>query len=306
MQIPVKPDSLIKLPLEIEQLNKTQTHLFQGQEEYKHKARLLTGTQDDTSLHPKAFEEELKDLQDHFQSLQKHYNEVFTQQMFLERLLEPSPFPVMNLNESEQKAEALKEELNSYTFQIEDLKNQIKFLSQSLEAARKDSTHVIDEATNMLDQITAMEEEIKRIDSLISRQSKYTIEEAKIILKGQTEEITKLNRAIVEKQDNIEEQQWTVEDLEEEVNQLNEKAEELTKTSNKVLSMNQQKNKQIEEDYFRYIDYVNMCNQMYGVERIDFESSTKIRITYAKPIEAVLHIELNDTGNRIENVKVWV
>lgn len=38
---------------------------------------------------------------------------------------------------------------------------------------------------------------------------------------------------------------------------------------------------------------------MFGIENIEFESTTAIHITYAEPIQATLHIQLDTTSGKI-------
>jgi hypothetical protein len=38
---------------------------------------------------------------------------------------------------------------------------------------------------------------------------------------------------------------------------------------------------------------------MFGIEKIEFESSTTIHIVYAEPIQATLHIQLDNVNSKI-------
>jgi hypothetical protein len=46
------------------------------------------------------------------------------------------------------------------------------------------------------------------------------------------------------------------------------------------------------------------CKQMSGIEKIEYESNTAIRITFAKPITTILHVYLDESENHISNASV--
>lgn len=49
----------------------------------------------------------------------------------------------------------------------------------------------------------------------------------------------------------------------------------------------------------RYKRHTDLCNHMFGIEKIEFESNTAIHVIYAEPIQAILHIQLDMTNSKI-------
>lgn len=157
-----------------------------------------------------------------------------------------------------------------------------------------------------MDQITQVEEEIMRIDSIVSKQSKLTIEEAKSILRRQTADMSKIQKAITEKKDSIEEHKWHVEDLEQEVMQLQATADKIKAKADNAVYRNHRRDERVEKSYYQYLEMSDLCNQLFGVEKIEFESNSLINIYFKKPKNTVLHFEIDIINNQIQDAKVKI
>lgn len=155
-----------------------------------------------------------------------------------------------------------------------------------------------------MDQITDMEEEIARIDKKVSNQSQFTVAEAKSLLDQQTKEITKLHNDLMEKKLRNADLKWNLEDSEAEVRQLEATAEKKKLEEEQAVINKRNRDKNVEESYYRYLDATDLCNQLFGVETIKFESDSSVFIYFMKPRDAVLHVEIDINKNQIRNAKV--
>ncbi|KAG2206597.1 hypothetical protein INT46_002852 [Mucor plumbeus] len=305
MQVPTRPLSLKDIPLEIDRFNKAQLNLYQCQEEYKKKVGLSVYTRNNLPFHPKALEAELNDIKDHFHLLSKNYVEFLAKEKFLQCILQEPPLEITELDKTIEKEEAaFKKEMDYYIQQVDELGQQIVMLAQSIEQTRSKLLNHAEEASSILDQITQVEEEIMRIDSIVSKQSKLTIEEAKSILRRQTTDMSKIQKAITEKKDSIEEHKWHVEDLEQEVRQLQTNADKIKAKADNAVYQNHRRDEKVEKSYYQYIEMSNLCNQLFGVEKIEFESNSLINIYFKKPANTVLHFEIDIISNQIQDAKI--
>jgi recombinational DNA repair protein RecT len=55
-----------------------------------------------------------------------------------------------------------------------------------------------------------------------------------------------------------------------------------------------------------YKEATDMCNRMFGVESINFESVTCAHIKYAEPLHATLKIDIDPLGEKISNASVSI
>lgn len=162
---------------------------------------------------------------------------------------------------------------------------------------------IADKATDDLDLIDHMEEEITRIDEKVSNQSPYTVEEAKLLLNQQTDEIAKLNRDSYEKKMIIPDMKWRVEDLEADVERLEAELEKKNAEAEQAVINKRNRDKDVEESYYHFLDATDLCNRLIGVETIKFESDSSIFIHYKKPKDSVLHVEIDSDNNQIQTAK---
>lgn len=162
---------------------------------------------------------------------------------------------------------------------------------------------IADKATDDLDLIDHMEEEIARIDEKVSNQSPYTVKEAKSLLNQQTDEIARLNRDSYEKKMIIPDMKWRVEDLEADVERLEAELEKKNAEAEQAVINKRNRDKDVEESYYHFLDATDLCNRLIGVETIKFESDSSISIRYKKPKDSVLHVEIDTDNNQIQTAK---
>ncbi|CEP14287.1 hypothetical protein [Parasitella parasitica] len=300
--MPTKPLNLKEISLEIDRFNKAQLNLYDCQEDYKKKVGLSGHTRNNLPFHPKALETELNDIKvEHFDRLSRNYIEFLAKEKFLQCILQEPPLEITELDDTVAREKTLKKELERYIQQVDDLGKQIAKLALSIEQKRSKTQTIIEEATDTFDQIIQVEEEIARIDNIVAKQSQRTIEEAKSLLVRQTEDITKLNKVMMEKKDSIGDHKWRIEDLEEEVRQLQLDADKIKAEADNAIHMSRMKDERVEVNYNQYIETTNLCNQLFGVDKIEFESNSMIHL-YLR--NTVLHVEIDLIKNQIHNVKI--
>ncbi|KAI8638048.1 hypothetical protein BD408DRAFT_352629, partial [Parasitella parasitica] len=276
-------------------------NLYVCQEDYKKKVGLSGHTRNNLPFHPKALETESNDIKEHFSRLSRNYIEFLAKEKFLQCILQEPPLEITELDKTAAEEMTFKNELERYMQQVDELGKQIAMLAQSIEQKRSKTQTIVEEATDTFDQITQVEAEIARIDNIVSKQSQRTIEEAKSLLVRQTEDITKLNKVMMEKKDSIEDHKWHIEDLEEEVRQLQSDADKAKAEADKAILMSRMKDEQVEVNYNQYVETTKLCNQLFGVDKIEFESNSMIHIFLRN---TALHVEIDLIRNQIHDVKV--
>ncbi|EPB86166.1 hypothetical protein HMPREF1544_07068 [Mucor circinelloides 1006PhL] len=306
MQRPPKPNSLTELPKEIERFKDEQLNLDRFQVEYKNEVGLSGHTRNNLPFHPKALQNELNDTKEHFANLSKNYVECVAREKFLQFMLQEPPLEITEAEQDQASEEEkiLKKEVDHYLKQVEELGQQISTQAQLVEQNRSKAQDAANKATFAMDQITDMEEEIARIDKKVSNQSQFTVAEAKSLLDQQTKEITKLHNDLMEKKLRNADLKWNLEDSEAEVRQLEATAEKKKLEEEQAVINKRNRDRNVEESYYRYLDATDLCNQLFGVETIKFESDSSVFIYFMKPRDTVLHVEIDISKNQIRNAKV--
>ncbi|KAL9539840.1 hypothetical protein MBANPS3_010030 [Mucor bainieri] len=225
---------------------------------------------------------------------------------FLQYMLQEPP---LEISEGEQEQalveeKALKEEMNRYISRVEELERQISKDAQRVEQSRATALKIADKAADDLDQIEHMEVEIARIEEKVSNQSPYTVEEAKAMLNQQTDEIANINRDSYEKRIRIPDLKWRVEDLEADIKQLEVDLKKKRAEADEAITNKRNRDKEVEESYYHFLDATDLCNRLFGVETIKFESDSSISIHYTKPKNSVLHVEIDTTSNQVHDAKI--
>ncbi|GAN02983.1 hypothetical protein MAM1_0032c02433 [Mucor ambiguus] len=306
MQRLSKPDYLAEMRQEIERFKTEKLNLDESQEEYKTKVGLSGHTRSNLPFHPKALENELKDIKEHFANLSKNYMEAVAKKNFLQYMLQEPPLEISEgeQNQASVEEKALEEEMNRYILLVEELEQQISLQAQSVEQSRATALKIADKATNDLDQIDHMEQEIARIEEKVSNQSPYTVEEAKAFLNQQTDEMANINRVSYEKKIRIPDLKWRVEDLEADIKQLEADLEKKNAEAEEAIINKRNRDKEVEESYYHFLDATDLCNRLFGVETIKFESDSLVSIHYMKPKNSVLHVEIDTVSNQIHDAKI--
>ncbi|KAF1806230.1 hypothetical protein FB192DRAFT_1337684 [Mucor lusitanicus] len=308
MQTPSKPDYLTEMRhifREIERFKNEKLNLDEFQEEYKAKVGLSGHSRNNLPFHPKALENELKDLKEHFANLFKNHMEAVAKKNFLQYMLQEPPLEISEKEQEQALAEekALKGQMDRYFLLVEELEQQISLQAKSAEQSRAAALKFADKAIDELDQMDQMEEQIARIEEKVSNKSPYTMEEAKALLNQQTDEIAKINRDSYEKKISIPDLKWRVEDLEADIKQLEAELEKKNAEAEEAVINKRNRDREVEESYYHFLDATDLCNRLFGVEAIKFESDSSVSIHYIKPKNAVLHVEIDTNSNQIHDAK---
>ncbi|KAK4520616.1 Mevalonate kinase [Mucor velutinosus] len=308
MQRPSKPDYLTEMRKEIERFKDEKLNLDESQEEYKNKVGLSGHARNNLPFHPKALGNELKDIKEHFANLSENYMEAVAKKNFLQYMLQEPPLEISEGEQEQASAEesALKKEMERYILLVEELEHLISLQAQSVEQSRATALKIADKAIDDLDLIDHMEEEMARIEEKVSNQSSYTVEEAKALLNQQTDEIAKINRDSYEKKIRIPDMRWRVEDLEADIKQLEADLEKKNAEAEQAVINKRNRDREVEESYYHFLDATDLCNRLFGVETIKFESDSSVSIHYMKPKNSVLHVEIDTTSNQIHDAKVII
>ncbi|RCH85497.1 hypothetical protein CU097_000113, partial [Rhizopus azygosporus] len=197
------------------------------------------------------------------------------------------------------KKNELEKIVEEYNFEIEQLEEDVYRVANTIDRCKKELLGRVEDMNKILADTLNMEKEVERIQELASNKNTLTIEEANSIIVTQTNELTALARETQEKKEAIEEQQCVVEDLEEEVQRLEKEAEIAQAEANKLLKLNAEKNPVIEKEYRVFKRAIDMCVQASGIDKVEYTSDTAISITFAKPIEATLHISVDLNEDKI-------
>ncbi|RCH98139.1 hypothetical protein CU097_006877 [Rhizopus azygosporus] len=273
--------------------------LLKYQSEFQQKVK--STDQDDQLQHPKALHAKLQSIKDNFKILQRNYVNIKTKERFLQALFDEPKVKVTaeDVKEIEDKKNELEKIVEEYNFEIEQLEEDVYRVANTIDRSRKELLGRVEDMSKILADTLNMEKEVERIQELASNKNILTIEEANSIIVTQTNELTALARETQEKKEAIEEQQCVVEDLEEEVQRLEKEAELAQAEANKLLKLNAEKNPVIEKEYRVFKRAIDMCVQASGIDKVEYTSDTAVSITFAKPIEATLHISVDLNEDKI-------
>ncbi|CAO3690060.1 unnamed protein product [Rhizopus microsporus] len=270
--------------------------LLKYQFEFQQKVKLLIKT-----INYNIQKHYMQNYKDNFKILQRNYVNIKTKEQFLQALFDEPKVKVTaeDVKEIEDKKNELEKIVEEYNFEIEQLEEDVYRVANTIDRSRKELLGRVEDMNKILADTLNMEKEVERIQELASNKNTLTIEEANSIIVTQTNELTALARETQEKKEAIEEQQCVVEDLEEEVQRLEKEAEIAQAEANKLLKLNAEKNPVIEKEYRVFKRAIDMCVQASGIDKVEYTSDTAISITFAKPIEATLHISVDLNEDKI-------
>lgn len=165
--------------------------------------------------------------------------------------------------------------------------------------ARQSAMDVAHDAVHVLDEIHKMEDQVNTLNQFLSNLSGMTLEEATQQVANHRDEIITIQRLVEQKQDSLEEHQWQIEDLQEEIKQLETKSEGLKEKVAYALQQNRKGDPRIDREYEQYQLQIELCNQLFGIEKVVFVSSSLIHVVYQKPVYDTLDIELDMSRDRV-------
>ncbi|KAI8086982.1 uncharacterized protein B0P05DRAFT_585205 [Gilbertella persicaria] len=294
-----RPESLNDLSDRITEFKATKLNIDHQVDAFKHQVGLVGNTRRNLPFHPKALEAELEDLKGHLDQLQTTYEQLLTKEKFVQYLLQEPPLEITDLHSTEQEEQFAQVELNGRIQLVKKLLQDIRFKAESIQESRSSAFEVANDTIHVLDEINVMQEQIDRLNQLLGHSSGLTIAEATLLVEKNRQQITDIQAQIDQKQDIITEEQWKVDDLVEEVKQLKSKADALESKAAYALRQNRQGDPRIDKEYEEYQMHIDMCNHLFGIQKIEFASSSSLDIVYQPPIHNTLHIELDTTKDKV-------
>ncbi|KAL1915548.1 uncharacterized protein VTP21DRAFT_6672 [Calcarisporiella thermophila] len=272
-----------------------------GREEYDKNSDII-------GLHPKSIDTDLRYFKEHFSKLKFNYLEQETKEKFLRAILEPEPPLVIEPSDNKELEERNKEQ-----------KQLLKNSKLHSEALRKSISEVADTVSNehaqlaekmalfqrMLREVDQMESDLQNIRKQLDSKSKLTVEETRVILEEQMNELMKINESLDERKPRIADLKWELETMEKEMNLL-EADKKIAKTlAAEAIRISKQRDPTVEERYKRVKATVECFRANYGVRQIERTSKDEITVHFISPLENPVSLRVTYSRQKLVNAQIF-